>query len=71
MLARAGYTHPAVTWDPPPGLITAELDRTTGKLADASTPAERRLTEYFLPGTEPGALRIDARRLFNLGPIPF
>ena len=71
MLARAGYTHPSVTWDPPPGLITAELDRTTGTLADASTPAERRLTEYFLPGTEPSALRIDARRLFNLGPIPF
>jgi 1A family penicillin-binding protein len=71
MLARAGYTHPTVTWDPPPGLVTAELDRTTGKLADESTPAERRLTEYFLPGTEPGALRIDARRLFNLGPIPF
>lgn len=71
MLARAGYTHPSVTWDPPPGLITAELDRTTGRLADATTPVERRLTEYFLPGTEPGALRVDARRLFNFGPIPF
>lgn len=71
MLAKAGYTHPTGTWDPPPGLVTAELDRTTGRLADAATPAERRLTEYFLSGTEPGALRIDARRLFNLGPIPF
>ena len=71
MLARAGYTHPAATWDVPPGLISAELDRETGKLADPSTPPDRRYTEYFLPGTEPGALRVDARRLFALGPIVF
>jgi len=71
MLARAGYTQPAGTWDPPPGLVSAELDRDTGTLADALTPAERRHTEYFLPGTEPGALRVDARRFFTLGPLPF
>jgi 1A family penicillin-binding protein len=71
MLAQAGYTHPAATWDVPPGLISAELDRATGKLADPSTPPDRRYTEYFLPGTEPGALRVDARRLFVLGPITF
>ena len=71
MLARAGYTHPTGTWDPPPGLVSAELDRDTGTLADALTPAERRHTEYFLPGTEPGALRVDARRFFTLGPLPF
>jgi 1A family penicillin-binding protein len=71
MLAQAGYTHPGSGWDVPPGLVTAELDRRTGKLADVSTPAERRYTEYFLPGTEPGALRVDARRLFILGPIMF
>lgn len=71
MLARAGYTHPVGTWSPPPGLVTAELDRDTGRLADASTPAERRYSEYFLPGTEPAALRVTARRLFTLGPIMF
>jgi penicillin-binding protein 1A len=71
MLARAGYTHPAATWDPPANLVKAELDRQTGQPADASTPPERRYTEYFLPGTEPGALRIDARRIFTYGPIPF
>jgi penicillin-binding protein 1A len=71
MLERAGYTHPIARWDPPAGLIAAELDRRSGRLADAATPAERRYTEYFLPGTEPGALRVDARRLFLLGPIPF
>jgi penicillin-binding protein 1A len=69
MLAAAGYTHPAAVWDVPPGLVTAVLDRQTGKLADSGTPAERRYTEYFLAGTEPGALRVDARRLFGLGPI--
>ena len=71
MLAQAGYAHPGPGWEVPPGLVTAELDRSTGKLADASTPTDRRYTEYFLPGTEPGALRIDARRLFVLGPITF
>ncbi len=69
MLSLAGYTHPAGTWNVPSGLVTAELDRRTGKLADAETPPERRYTEYFLPGTEPGALRVDARRLFTFGPI--
>ncbi|MFI5311533.1 MAG: transglycosylase domain-containing protein [Gemmatimonadales bacterium] len=71
MLARAGYTHPAGAWETPPGLVSAELDRESGKLADGTTPAERRYTEYFLPGTEPAALRLDVRRLFLLGPIPF
>lgn len=69
MLARGGYDHPVSTWEVPTGLVTAELDRKTGKLADLSTPPERRYTEYFLAGTEPGALRVDARRLFGLGPI--
>jgi hypothetical protein len=37
--------------------VTAELDRATGQVADAGTPAERRYTEYFIPGTEPEPLR--------------
>jgi penicillin-binding protein 1A len=69
MLARSSYGRSGA-WMPPPGLVTAELDRVTGKLADASTPPDRRYLEYFLPGTEPGALRVDARRLFGWGPIP-
>ena len=44
-------------WTPPIGLVTAELDRATGTLADTTTPADRRYTEYFLPGTEPEPLR--------------
>ena len=58
MMAKyyAGHPSPA-PWTPPVGLVTAELDRATGQLADSNTPPERRYTEYFLPGTEPEPLR--------------
>ncbi len=58
MMARyyAGRAAPA-PWTPPPGLVTAELDRRTGQLADDTTPSEQRYTEYFIPGTEPEPLR--------------
>lgn len=69
MLARSAYGRGA-PWTPPPGLVTAELDRISGALADARTPTDQRYLEYFLAGTEPGALRVDARRLFGWGPIP-
>ena len=71
MLARSGYAKTTAVWEAPPGVVTAELDRLTGTIADATTPPDRRYTEYFLSGTEPGALRVDGRRLFGLGPIPF
>ncbi len=35
------------------GLISREVDDRTGLLASRWCPAERRYTEYFLPGTEP------------------
>ena len=59
MMAKYYENRPVSSsaWTPPLGLVTAELDRTTGLLADAMTPAERRYTEYFLPGTEPEPLR--------------
>ncbi len=69
MLARSGYGRPA-SWAVPPGIVTAELDRDSGKLAEPTTPPEKRYLEYFLTGTEPGALRVDARRLFGWGPLP-
>jgi penicillin-binding protein 1A len=53
----------------PGGIIGAEMDRLTGLPADAATPVERRYNEYFLPGTEPQALRPDPLRIFRLGPI--
>jgi membrane carboxypeptidase/penicillin-binding protein len=56
-------------WIAPSGVVIAELDRETGLLAELETPVERRFLEYFVAGTEPPALRIDARRLFRAGPI--
>ena len=62
----------AVAWDvPPPGLVYAELDRETGVLADAFTPADRRYIEFFLDGTEPLPLRLDPWRLPQFGPLVF
>ena len=59
MMAKYYANRPVATgaWTPPVGLVTAELDRSTGQLADSTTPPERRYTEYFLPGTEPEPLR--------------
>lgn len=70
MLARWGgaSTEP---WPMPSNIVLAEMDRETGDLADPTTPPERRYTETFVAGTEPGALRVDARRLFlTYGPLP-
>jgi penicillin-binding protein 2D len=52
----AGRAAPA-PWTPPLGLVTAELSRQTGQLADSLTPPKERYTEYFVPGTEPEPLR--------------
>jgi 1A family penicillin-binding protein len=59
MIAKyyANRPVPSSAWTPPLGLVTAELDRATGTLADTTTPPDRRYTEYFLPGTEPEPLR--------------
>ena len=58
MMSRyyAGRPTP-LTWTPPIGMLTAELDRVTGEVAQPDTPAAQRYTEYFLPGTEPEPLR--------------
>ena len=69
LLADYYARRPVQPWAPPAGLVVAELDRATGEPAGLFTPPERRYTEYFLPGTEPGALRVGVRRLFEYGPI--
>ena len=68
MLARWGGLT-AEEWTRPASVVSAELDRATGALSEDDTPLDRRYTEYFVAGTEPAALRIDARRLFRLGPL--
>lgn len=70
MLSRWGGTTPT-EWLPPASVVAAELDRATGRLAEDDTPPEQRYVEYFVAGTEPGALRVDALRLFRAGPLIF
>ena len=70
MMARYYAGRPAqAAWTPPLGLVTAELDRATGLLADAATPAERRYTEYFVPGTEPEPLRSVPWKVVSFGAL--
>lgn len=54
---------------PPPGVVSLVLDRQTGQPADTLTPPERKYTEYFLEGTEPGAQTFDPWSVFRTGPI--
>ncbi|MGH7605385.1 MAG: transglycosylase domain-containing protein [Gemmatimonadaceae bacterium] len=64
-------SRPAEQWVPPLGVITGDVDRTTGELATDDTPPDRRYTEYFVEGTEPPPLRVDPWKLFGWGPIVF
>ncbi|MCU0622371.1 MAG: PBP1A family penicillin-binding protein [Gemmatimonadaceae bacterium] len=50
------------------GLVIGELDRLTGLPADGATPPERRYAEFFLPGTEPLAVRMAQWRRFTWVP---
>lgn len=69
MMARWYEGRATDEWVTPGGLVVAELDRRTGELADDSTAVEHRYTEYFIPGTEPAALKPDPWKLFRWGPI--
>ncbi|MBC7897762.1 MAG: PBP1A family penicillin-binding protein [Cytophagaceae bacterium] len=72
MIQLAGVSRGANSpWTPPAGLVIAEIDRTTGALADPFTPADRRYTEYFIDGTEPAVLRMDVMRILKGGTIIF
>jgi len=58
-------------WTPPVGVISVEMDRASGTLATASTPADRRYTEYFVEGTEPETFKLDAWTVFQDGALTF
>lgn len=60
MVSRAGVGTGGVPWIAPAGVLSAELDRTTGRVADPESPPEGRYTEYFLGGTEPLPVRLDS-----------
>jgi len=68
ILAEVYGSRGSGVWTAPPGVIGVELDRATGKPADASTPNARRFTEWYLDGTEPGAAPWPWG-LFRIGPI--
>lgn len=52
----------------PPGVVSVISDRLSGKPVDQYTPSDRRYTEWYLEGTEPGALAWPWS-LFKFGPI--
>ncbi len=56
-------------WTPPPGVVSMELDRDTGLPATAATLPAKRYTEWFVAGTEPGAIPVDVWKLLELGGI--
>ena len=58
-------------WMPPIGVISAELDRATGQMANALTPPNRRYTEYWVEGTEPDSLKLDPWTAFKGGALVF
>ena len=68
IMAAYYQSRPSGTWTAPPGLVSAELDRATGKTATLQTPVDRRYQEWFLEGTEPGA-RAWPWGLFRNGPL--
>ena len=59
----------SVPWTPPPGVVSMDLDRDTGLPATDSTVATKRYTEWFVAGTEPGAIPLDVWKLMELGGI--
>ena len=48
---------PDAAWDPPPGMVSREVDALNGALANQWCPD--RVTEWFKPGTEPTAICAD------------
>jgi penicillin-binding protein 1A len=69
MVTRYYGKNSAGEWPPAPDVSFTEIDRLTGFLPDSATPPERRQLEYFLPGTEPPALRVNPWKIPQWGPL--
>jgi 1A family penicillin-binding protein len=54
-------------WNMPAGIVTMDFDRDRMAPADSTTPPDKRYTEYFIDGTQPG----DPWAIFAKGPITF
>jgi penicillin-binding protein 2D len=59
----------SIPWTPPPGVLSVELDRDTGLSPTSATLQTKRYLEWFVAGTEPGALPLDVWKLMELGGI--
>ena len=57
-------------WMMPGGVTYGEMDRVSGRPADELTPPAQRYTEFFIPGTEPDALRAVPWRMLQWGALP-
>ena len=67
MIGRYYQTRGTGEWNLPAGLVAVDFDRDKLAPADSTTLPDRRYTEYFLDGTQPG----DPWALFANGPITF
>jgi penicillin-binding protein 1A len=67
MMGRYYQSRSSGEWNLPAGLVAVDFDRDKLAPADSTTLPERRYTEYFLDGTQPG----DPWALFADGPITF
>ena len=67
MIGRYYQSRGTGEWNLPAGLVAVDFDRDKLAPADSTTLPDRRYTEYFLDGTQPG----DPWALFANGPITF
>jgi 1A family penicillin-binding protein len=67
MIGRYYAQRSSGDWNLPAGIVAMDFDRDKLAPADSTTLPERRYTEYFIDGTQPG----DPWALFAKGPITF
>jgi 1A family penicillin-binding protein len=67
MIGRYYADHNTGEWNMPAGIVTMDFDRDRMAPADSTTPPDKRYTEYFIDGTQPG----DPWAIFAKGPITF
>jgi penicillin-binding protein 2D len=69
MVATYYGSGSAGDWPAPADVSYMEVDRLTGQQPDSLTPPDRRQLEYFIPGSEPPALRVNPWKVPQWGPF--
>ncbi len=67
MIGRYYAEHSSGEWNLPAGIVAMDFDRDRMAPADSTTLPDKRYTEYFIDGTQPG----DPWAIFAKGPITF